>query len=513
MLTVTNAATDADQPANVLSYALVNGPAGAVISATGVITWTPGENQGPSTNTIVSVVNDGTVSVTNSFVVVVTEVNQSPVAVSESYTVSNATLTVLAPGVLANDVDVDLPANILTAVLISGPTNGVLTLNTDGGFTYSPNIGFGGQDAFTYYANDGQTNSSPVSVVLTVVQQGFQITSVTKTGTLATVTWRSQTGMRYRVLYKDNLMAANWSVVPGDMTAAGISTSKNDTVGLVAQRFYRVMILSNSAPQLAAQNNLTLPELTTLSVTNAANDADLPQELLTYTLIASPSGSAISSAGVISWTPTELQGGTTNTFTTRVTDNGGLSATNSFEVVVTEVNQAPVAVNNSYTLTNTSLTVIAPGVLGNDSDSDIPANTLTAVLVIGTTNGALTLHPDGSFVYTPTTSFNGVDIFTYRVNDGFTNSTIATVTINVTNLPALSMPNFSITSVTMTNAAATVTWQSEASMTYRLQYKTNILDPVWENILPDVVATGGLTSKTNAVGDEAHRFYRVMRLP
>jgi hypothetical protein len=386
-------------------------------------------------------------------------------------------------------------------------------LNSNGGFTYTPNVGFGGQDAFTYQADDGLTNSSPVSVVLTVIQQGFQITSVTKSGMLATITWQSQVGKNYRVLYKDNLAAANWSVVPGDVTAVAVSSSKNDSVGLVAQRFYRVMIVSNSAPQLSVVGDRTVLEHVTLSVTNNATDTDLPAELLSYTLISSPVGSTVSPAGVISWTPTETDGGTTNTFITRVTDNGGLSATNSFEVVVTEDNTAPVAISNSYTLTNMSLTVSAPGVLGNDSDSDIPANTLSAILVSGTTNGAVTLNTNGGFVYTPTTNFNGLDVFTYRVNDGLANSAIVTVTINVTNLPVLAMPNFSITSVTMTNGVATVTWQSEASMTYRLQYKTNLFDPAWENVSPDVVAAGGLTSKTNAVGNEAHRFYRVMWLP
>src|SRR5205085_2351029 len=49
-LLVTNTATDADLPANNLSYALINPPSGAVISASGIISWTPSASQGPSTN-------------------------------------------------------------------------------------------------------------------------------------------------------------------------------------------------------------------------------------------------------------------------------------------------------------------------------------------------------------------------------------------------------------------------------------------------------------------------------
>ena len=58
LLTVTNAASDGDIPANALTYQLINPPAGAVIDTNGVITWTPTEAQGPGTNTITTVVTD-----------------------------------------------------------------------------------------------------------------------------------------------------------------------------------------------------------------------------------------------------------------------------------------------------------------------------------------------------------------------------------------------------------------------------------------------------------------------
>src|SRR5437667_8084512 len=81
-LTVTNTASDGDLPANVLSYQLVSPPAGASISSSGVISWTPTEAQGPSTATLTTIVSDdGTPSrsATNSFTVTVNEVNSAPV--------------------------------------------------------------------------------------------------------------------------------------------------------------------------------------------------------------------------------------------------------------------------------------------------------------------------------------------------------------------------------------------------------------------------------------------------
>jgi uncharacterized delta-60 repeat protein len=87
----------------------------------------------------------------------------------------------------------------------------------------------------------------------------------------------------------------------------------------------------------------------------------------------------------------------------------------------------------SYSLNeDTTISVTAAeGVLANDSDFD--GDTLTATLVSGPTHhdGVFVLNADGSFNYTPTTDFNGVDSFTYRTSDGSAESEIATVMINV----------------------------------------------------------------------------------
>lgn len=83
---------------------------------------------------------------------------------------SGNTITVDAfHGVLGNDTDPDGPdTGNLQAVIDTDPTNGSLTLNSDGSFIYVPNIGFGGYDQFTYYATDGIMNSASVAVSLAV---------------------------------------------------------------------------------------------------------------------------------------------------------------------------------------------------------------------------------------------------------------------------------------------------------------------------------------------------------
>jgi hypothetical protein len=94
-------------------------------------------------------------------------------------------------------------------------------------------------------------------------------------------------------------------------------------------------------------------------------------------------------------------------------------------------NTPPVAVNDEYTIDqDTPFNPAAPGVLGNDTDAD--GDTLTAVLVTSPTHAAtFAFNANGSFSYTPTASFTGVDSFTYRANDGTEDSNVATVTINI----------------------------------------------------------------------------------
>ena len=103
--------------------------------------------------------------------IVVSPVNLPPVANNDSYsTAEDTALTVAAPGVLANDKDPD--GDPITAVLVTEPADGTLTLNADGSFTYTPATGFSGTDTFTYQASDGLTTSGAATVTLTVVPSG-----------------------------------------------------------------------------------------------------------------------------------------------------------------------------------------------------------------------------------------------------------------------------------------------------------------------------------------------------
>jgi len=116
----------------------------------------------------------------------------------------------------------------------------------------------------------------------------------------------------------------------------------------------------------------------------------------------------------------------------RSTDQGELWVEKAFTVTVIDVpeNTPPIAVNDTYnTDENTPLNVSAPGVLVNDIDAD--DDPLTVTKVSDPSHGILSLNADGSFTYTPATSYIGPDTFTYKTDDDKAYSNVANVTITV----------------------------------------------------------------------------------
>ncbi|WP_426573451.1 pentapeptide repeat-containing protein [Aquihabitans sp. McL0605] len=124
----------------------------------------------------------------------------------------------------------------------------------------------------------------------------------------------------------------------------------------------------------------------------------------------------------------------TDAFTYHVSDGHG--GTDSTTVTVTingttdPVNHVPEATSDAATVDQWEvLTMAAPGVLANDTDAD--GDALTAHLVDDVSDGELALGADGSYSYTPASTFSGTDSFTYDVSDGRDTSDPATVTITI----------------------------------------------------------------------------------
>ncbi len=117
-------------------------------------------------------------------------------------------------------------------------------------------------------------------------------------------------------------------------------------------------------------------------------------------------------------------------FNYRVSDGENTSNIAKVSISVVGTNSPPIAADDSYqTLEDETLRVDAPGILANDHDPD--GQTLRITLEEEPQFGELVLNEDGSFEYTPIADFHGEDRFSYRISDGWLQSGLAVVEIEV----------------------------------------------------------------------------------
>jgi large repetitive protein len=446
-----------------------------------------------------------------------TTANRPPVATGDSYqTTQDRSIDIAAAGVLANDTDPD--GAPLTAILVSGPAHGTLNLSAGGGFTYTPEPGYSGEDSFTYSADDGELRSSPATVSITIAPSNSSILSngsfeagATTSGNVTTLESWNVTGNPFGYLADSAYTATdgtriavfnggnntfNGSITQTFATTTGQAYRLELDAGVIgaASRRQRLGIQVSGTSSLAqkteelatsgstarwspviltfvadsASTTLKLSDLSAGLPSTQSSSSDLLLDRLRITPItATGSLRVTSSAGTsvtISASPADLSGkgdgitpfdrvyesGTRVSLTAPATNGNatfrkwtrnGIDLANDTTVTVaaetgTEVtavylvDNAPKAADDAFTTDEDgTLSVQAPGVLGNDSDPNSRA--LTATIGDTTTRGRLELRPDGGFVYTPAPNFHGRDHFTYLVNNGTENSAAATVEITV----------------------------------------------------------------------------------
>jgi VCBS repeat-containing protein len=181
-------------------------------------------------------------------------------------------------------------------------------------------------------------------------------------------------------------------------------------------------------------DSYTLVHDSTLETTSAkgvlANDWDAQGNPMTATLVSGVQHGTLNLAadGTFVYTPATHYLGL-DSFTYQVVE--GINQSDPVVVTINVENTSPVALDGDYrVLQATILTVPTDGgVLSHAADHD--GDALAAILLTSPLHGTLTLSADGAFVYTPLTSFQGTDTFTYKVSDGVAESDPATVSIQV----------------------------------------------------------------------------------
>lgn len=243
-LSVTNSATDPDGPGQALTFSLDAGaPEGVVIDAgSGVLVWTPSEEQGPGTYPVtVRVTDDGdpAMSSTESLSVFVAEVNVAPgLAVIPDVVVAPGRPVLLAVA----GTDADFPAQLLSYSLAAGAPDGATIDVLSGLFEWSTDISFARTtNEVRVTATDSGVPRLSASRTFSIIVTAELQARIAKAGDDVIIAAEVLPGRTYRLEFKDSLDAPEWLPLGDSAVAATATISFSDSPGANVQRFYRVV--------------------------------------------------------------------------------------------------------------------------------------------------------------------------------------------------------------------------------------------------------------------------------
>ncbi|MGF1642379.1 MAG: Ig-like domain-containing protein [Thiotrichales bacterium] len=374
----------------------------------------------------------------------VERVNSAPTATTDAFSVfEDASLT---DNVLANDHDADGDTLTVTGIT-SQPLHGIVSIESDGTFTYTPHADYNGPDSFTYSISDGQGGTSTAQVNITVKPvNDSPVANDDVAGTeknvaviipvlandsdadgdaLQVVTHTPPVHGNVQINADGTLTyTPNSGFVGNDSFLYAIEDGNG---GSATAKVIVCISGANTAP-VASFDSASGFENQPLVIDVLANDTDADGDALSVVKLGTPVHGtvALNADGTVTYTPNEDFNGQDH-FSYEISDGNGGTSSALVCVVVKPVNDAPVA--NGDSVTTDEDKPVTFNVLGNDTDID--GDTLSVESFTQPAHGSVTQNPDGTFTYTPAADYNGGDSFTYVVTDGKGGTSTATVNIDV----------------------------------------------------------------------------------
>ncbi|MHB0956367.1 MAG: cadherin domain-containing protein, partial [Pirellulaceae bacterium] len=485
LVNITAAASDADATNNTITYSLQNNDGGrfAIDTNTGVVSVAGAidrETDGPSRNiTVRATSSDGSFA-DQVFTININDIDEFNVgAVVDGDAVANAVDENAANGTLVNITaaasDADATTDTITYSLQNNDggrfaidTNtGVVTVagaidreadgdsrnitvratSSDGSFTDQVfTITINDTDEFNVGAVvDGDAAANAVDENAThgtLVNITAAASDADATNNTITYSLQNNDGGRFAIDTNTGVVTVAGAIdreADGDSRNITVRATSSD--GSFTDQVFTTSIndLNDNVPVIVASQLFFVAESaatgSSLGVV-AANDADTVGSLQGW-VIAGGTGVTVfainaATGDITVADPAQLDHETTPAFSLqiRVSDGVNTSITELTTIEVLDNNESPEAAGEQLTMPQAgSLVMTVPGLLANDQDID--GDVISAVLVGNVTHGHLTLNPDGSFVYLPTSTYSGTDQFTYFVTDGSLRSGEVTVTIVV----------------------------------------------------------------------------------
>lgn len=392
---------------------------------TGAFTYTPNADASGS-DSFHFLVNDGHVDSNLALVnIVVDGVNDAPRA-ADAGPLSTPEDQALLGNLSGSDPDGDT----ITYVLVSQPASGTVTLTdaATGSFTYTPRADLSGSDSFTFKVRDGELESAPATVALTITPVNDAPTAADQAlatdedaavaGALS-ATDPEGDGLRFAIV--TNPGRGNVALDPA--TGAFTYTPAADANGSDSFTFrandgalnsttatVRVTITAVNDRPVAEGGSIETHSDTPISGSVRATDVD--RDALVYSIKTAPTKGSVelsAATGAYQYVPRTAG---SDAFTFVASDGRLESAAATVNINVLPSNVAPVATAQNIVVLEG--VAYAGSLLGSDADSAILSYSIVENGRLGT--ATVTNAATGTFTFQARTAGN--DYFVFRVSDG-----------------------------------------------------------------------------------------------
>jgi hypothetical protein len=425
------AANDSDPNADPLTYSLVTPPSSGnlVINANGTFSFTPAANFNGSLLAWYQACDPSGLCDQATLTLEVGDVNDPPMPVNDFYTVNED--GVLTGNVLINDMEVEQETLVCSALTF--PANGILVLQEDGDFTYTPAPNFVGVNTFNYVAIDPFGEQTIALVTITVVN--VNETPVANDETVymnEDEPWTGSVALNdsdpdgdalvYSVIDNANqgtfVMNSNgtFTYTP-NLNFSGLDFvvyTACDAGGLCNDAMLMFEVFEVNDTPIAFDDFFNGLEDTPVTGNVFLNDIEPENETMIFDLIQAVSIGTLNmgNGGNFTYIPPANWSGVA-TFTYMNYDPCGVGDLAYVTITIAPVNDIPVA-NNDFAYTDEDVAVSGSVAL-NDTDAD--AQPLTFTVVTGANHGTFTLNANGSYSYTPNLNWFGMEVIVYSATD------------------------------------------------------------------------------------------------